>query len=166
MANRRMFSKEIISSDSFTQMGLGSQALYFHLGMYADDDGVVNNFKAIQRTIGANDDDLRVLIAKRFILPIDEAGIIVIKHWRINNYIQKDRYTESKYKKDIAILGLDKNGSYSFKKEQCIQNVSKLDTQYSIDKNSIDKVSIDKSNSKVIDTTSTAHAGNEDDDLF
>lgn len=113
MANRRMFSKEITESDAFREMPLSSQALYLHYGMEADDDGVVNNPKTIQRSIGASEDDLRILIAKRFIIPFEESGIIVIKHWKINNYIQNDRYTESKYKKELSLLQLDENGCYA-----------------------------------------------------
>ena len=161
MANRRMFSKEIVTSDAFREMGLGSQALYYALGMEADDDGVVNNYRSTQRAIGANDDDMRVLVAKRFVLPIDESGIIVIKHWKINNYIQKDRYTPSKYQKELAMLGLDKNNAYTDKPE-CIQN------GYT-DKNSIDKYSKDKEkiNSKginSIDYATNPNAREENDD--
>lgn len=128
MASRRMFSKDITQSDAFRQMGLGAQALYFHLGMEADDDGVVNNFKSIQRSIGANDDDLKILLAKRFILSLGDGDIIVIKHWKINNYIQKDRYTPTKYQKELKELGLDENGAYTenqlslFNDFPCIQN--------------------------------------------
>jgi len=121
MAKRRMFSIEITESDSFCDMPLSAQALYFHLGMYADDDGVVNNPKKLQRSLGASVDDLKLLVAKRFIIPIQESEIVVIKHWKINNLIQKDRYTESKYKKELALLELDENHAYREK------NVSLLD---------------------------------------
>ena len=121
MAKRRMFSQDITHSDSFRDMPLSAQSLYFHLGMDADDDGVVNSPKSIQRSIGASNDDLRLLIAKRFIIPIAESEIVVIKHWKINNLIQKDRYTESKYQKELALLELDENKAYKEK------NVSLLD---------------------------------------
>lgn len=116
-----MFSKEITTSDSFRDMPLSAQALYFHLGMEADDDGVVNSPKSIQRSLGASVDDLRILVAKRFIIPIQESEIIVIKHWKINNLIQKDRYTKSKYCKELELLELDENNAYKEK------NVSLLD---------------------------------------
>lgn len=122
MAKRRMFSVEITESDAFTSMPSSTQNLYFHLGMNADDDGVVNNPRALTRFIGANDDDLKLLIAKRFIIPIDDSGIIVIKHWKINNYIQKDRYTPSKYQQELKLLGLDENGAYKLMDTNCIQN--------------------------------------------
>ena len=122
MANRRMFSKDITESDAFRDMPLSTQALYFHLGMNADDDGVVNNPKSLLRCIGASDDDLKILLAKRFVIAIEEAGLIVIKHWKINNYIQKDRYSPSKYVKELKLLGLDENNAYQFMDTNCIQN--------------------------------------------
>ena len=96
IAERRMFAKTIIDSDAFLDMPLSTQALYFHLSMRADDDGFINNPKKIQRMIGSSDDDLKVLIAKRYLLPF-ESGVDVIKHWKIHNYIQKDRYKPTVY---------------------------------------------------------------------
>lgn len=119
MAKRRMFSREITESDAFREMPLSSQALYFHLGLAADDDGVVNNPKSLQKCIGASSDDLKILIAKGFVIPFDESGIVVVTHWRINNYIAKDRYTPSKYKKELRQLSVSENNSYT----TCIQNV-------------------------------------------
>ena len=124
MAEKRMFAKQIIDSDAFLDMPLSTQTLYFHLSMRADDDGFINNPKKIQRMIGASEDDLKVLIGKRFIIPF-ESGIVVIKHWRIHNYIQKDRYKETKYKEEKATLMLDENNSYT----TCIQTVHELETQ-------------------------------------
>ncbi len=124
MAERRMFAKTIVLSDAFLDMPLSARCLYFTLGMFADDDGFVNNPKSIMRQVGASVDDLNLLIAKRFILTFD-SGIIVIKHWRIHNYIQKDRYKESKYIEEKATLMVDEKGAYT----ECIQNVSKMDTQ-------------------------------------
>ena len=112
MATRRMFSKKITESDAFITMPATSQNLYFHLGMNCDDDGVVNNPKTICRSISCSEDDLKLLIAKRFIIPIEEEGIIVIKHHKINNYIQKDRYSPSNYQDIIKQYLLDDNGTY------------------------------------------------------
>ena len=140
MANRRMFSKDITESDAFREMPLSSQALYFHLGMSADDDGVVNNPKTIQRCIGASEDDLKILLAKRFVIAIEDAGLIVIKHWKINNYIQKDRYTPTKYQKELRLLDLDENNAYQFMDTSCVQNGyagKKRIEKISIDKNSL-----------------------------
>ena len=112
MAERRMFAKTIIDSDMFLDMPLSTQALYFHLSMRADDDGFINNPRKIQRMIGAADDDLKVLIMKRFILPFD-SGVVVIKHWKIHNYIRNDRYKETVYKEERAQLELKENGAYT-----------------------------------------------------
>lgn len=122
MASRRMFCSEITESDAFLDMPASAQNLYFHLGMNADDDGVVNNPKSIQRNLGASVDDLKILVAKRFIIPIAESEIIVIKHWKINNYIQKDRYKPSKYKKELALLELDENNAYKEKEISLLDN--------------------------------------------
>lgn len=136
MAQRRMFSKQITESDSFMELPLTAQALYFHLGMSADDDGFVNNPKRLLRVIGANEDDLKILLAKNFVLSFDN-GVIVIKHWKINNYIPKDRYTPTVYTEEKAQLFERDNRAYT----KCIQNVYNLGTQTSIDKTSIDVVS-------------------------
>ena len=112
MAERRMFAKTIIDSDAFLDMPLSSQALYFHLSMRADDEGFVNNPKRIQRTIGASDDDFKVLIAKNFIITF-ESGVIVIKHWKIHNYIRGDRIVKSKYEDERAMLSIKDNGAYT-----------------------------------------------------
>lgn len=112
MAERRMFAKTIIDSDMFLDMPLSTQALYFHLSMRADDDGFINNPRKIQRMIGASDDDLKVLVMKRFILPFD-SGVVVIKHWKIHNYIRNDRYKETVYQDEKAQLLLKENGAYT-----------------------------------------------------
>lgn len=112
MAERRMFAKTIIDSDMFLDMPLSTQALYFHLSMRADDDGFINNPRKVQRMIGGSDDDLKVLILKRFILPFD-SGVVVIKHWKIHNYIRNDRYKETVYKDERALLEVKENGAYT-----------------------------------------------------
>lgn len=112
MAERRMFAKTIIDSDAFLEMPMSSQALYFHLNMRADDDGFINNPRKIQRMIGASDDDLKLLIAKRFVLAF-ENGVIVIKHWKIHNYIRKDRYHPTLYQDEIQQIAVKEDGSYT-----------------------------------------------------
>jgi hypothetical protein len=107
-----MFSMQIVDSDSFLTMPLSTQALYFHLNMRADDDGFVNNPRSIQRLIGASDDDCKLLIAKRFILTF-ESGVIVIKHWCINNYIRGDRKKDTLYPEEMALLKVKDNGAYT-----------------------------------------------------
>ena len=109
MADKRMFSLKIVDSDLFLDMPLSSQCLYFHLSMRADDDGFVNNPKKIIKIIGANEDDLKILIAKGFVI-VFEQGIIVIIHWKINNFIRKDRYKPTLYE----------NKAYPKLKTECI----------------------------------------------
>ena len=141
-----MFAKTIIDSDAFIDMPLSTQALYFHLSMRADDEGFINNPRKIQRMVGAADDDLKVLITKKFIIPF-ESGIVVIKHWKIHNYIQKDRFKETVYTDEKSLLETKDNNAYTLRQNQvCIQNGYTMDTQYSIGKVSIDKNSIDKNN--------------------
>ncbi|MEE0266285.1 MAG: hypothetical protein UD936_11740 [Acutalibacteraceae bacterium] len=151
MAERRMFAKTIIDSDAFLEMPLSSQALYFHLSMRADDDGFINNPKKIQRMINASEDDLKLLIAKDYIIPF-ETGIIVIKHWKIHNYIRSDRYKPSIFKeKELVkvdsqsiyqpIDSMDTNGIPTDN-----QTVYQMDTQDRLGKESIVKDSIVKDN--------------------
>lgn len=138
MAERRMFAKTIIDSDAFLEMPLTTQCLYFHLSMRADDDGFINNPNKIQRMIGATKDDLKLLIAKGFVIPF-ESGIVVIKHWKIHNYIQKDRYKPTIYKEEKAQLITNTNSAYTLDTE-CIQDVSNLDTQARLGKVRLGKV--------------------------
>ncbi|MCL5458056.1 replication protein [Loigolactobacillus coryniformis] len=111
MAQRRMFSKKITDTDSFMELPLSSQALYFHLNMHADDDGFISNAKTIVRMTGASTDDFKLLIAKQFIITF-ETGVIVIKDWRIHNYIRSDRYTKTVYSDEKGQLATDENGRY------------------------------------------------------
>lgn len=111
MADRRMFSKTIINSDSFLDLPIASQLLYFHLSMDADDDGFVNKTKSILRTVGCSENDLIKLIKEKFIIPF-ESGIIVIRHWRVHNYIKKDRYKPTVYINEKSKLSADETGAY------------------------------------------------------
>ena len=124
MAERRMFAKTIVDSDAFLDMPLSSQALYFHLSMRADDDGFVNNPKKIQRMIGCSDDDLKLLIAKRFVLIFD-SGVIVIKHWRLHNTLRKDRYKPTIYQEEFKKLILKSDGGYTDRLPSGCQVVAK-----------------------------------------
>lgn len=143
MAQKRMFNISILESDEFLEMPDSSQILYIHLSMNADDDGFVDNWKSIMRMTGKKEDDLKILIAKSFVIPFN-TKILIIRHWKLNNYIQKDRYKETIYKDEKALLSVDKN------------NVYNLDTNciHSIDKNRLDKISIDKSSSSNINNNS------------
>lgn len=142
MAERRMFAKTIVLSDAFLDMPLSARCLYFTLGMFADDDGFVNSPKGIMRQAGCSEDDMKVLLAKKFLLAFDN-GVIVIKHWRINNYLRNDRYTETKYGNEKALLGTDENGAYTLSKPVGIPNngiPNIVDTQDRLGKESIGKV--------------------------
>lgn len=144
-----MFSKQIVDSDAFLEMPLSTQALYFHLSMRADDDGFLNNAKKVMKIIGANQNDYDLLVAKSFIIQFSD-GICVIKHWRINNYLRKDRYTETIYQEEKAMLTMQPNGRYSLKDSiremddfpVGIPLVDRSDTQNRIDKNREEKNSI------------------------
>ena len=137
MARKRMFNIQIVDSDAFLDMPLSTQALYFHLNMRADDDGFVGNPKRIQRLVGASEDDLKLLIAKRFLL-VFEDGVIVIKHWRMHNTIQRDRYTRTAYIEELNQLKLKDNKSYTFHdidaensmETKCLQNGNKMETDW------------------------------------
>lgn len=160
MANKRMFSNTITDSDAFMSMPLSSQALYFHYGMKADDEGFVGNPMGIARMISSSADDYKLLKAKGFIIEF-ESGVIVITHWKQNNYLQNDRVKPTLYKAERSLLVQDKNGVYMLKSSvevlciqnvynldtNCIQNVYKMDTNciHSIDKNSIEENSIEES---------------------
>lgn len=142
LAERRMFAKTIIDSDAFVDMPLSTQALYFHLSMRADDDGFINNPKKVQRMIGASDDDLKVLLMKRFLIPF-ASGIVVIKHWKIHNYIRNDRYKPTVYAEEKALITTKKNGAYTEVSTIGIpsdhQTVYQMDTQDRLGKVSIGK---------------------------
>ncbi len=157
MAERRMFTKKITDSDPFTEMPLSAQALYFHLNMNADDDGFLNNPKKIQRSIGASEDDLKLLIAKRFILTF-EKGVIVIKHWRMHNLLRKDRYNETQYIEEKETLLLQKDGSYTEKPAELPWQPSgnQVATKVSIGKYSIGQDSLGECSGSVVDTAATA----------
>ena len=143
MAERRMFAKTIIDSDAFLDMSVTAQLLYFHLSMRADDDGFVNKPKSIMRMIGASQGDAEMLVNKKFIIPF-ESGVVVIKHWKIHNYIAKDRYKETTYKDEKATLMLDENNAYT----TCIQPVYGMDTQDRLGKDRLGKDRLDSTVSK------------------
>ena len=117
MAQRRMFTLKIVDTDAFLDMPTSTQNLYFHLGMRADDEGFIGNIKRIMKMVGSSDDDKRILIAKRFLIEF-ESGVVVIKHWKMNNYLQSDRVQETSYLKEKSMLYLKDNNSYTLDKSQ------------------------------------------------
>lgn len=146
MAERRMFAKSIVLSDAFLDMPMSARCLYFTLGMLADDDGFVGNPKSIMRQCGASKDDMNILLSKRYVLGF-ESGVMVIKHWRMNNYLQNDRHKPTTYLEELDTLELDSKGAYTEKTgmyTECIQTV--YTGKDSIDKDSIGKVSKGKDN--------------------
>lgn len=157
MAERRMFAKTIVDSDMFIDMPMSARLLYYDLAMRADDDGFVNSPKKIMRFVGASMDDMNVLIAKQFIIPF-ESGVVVIKHWKIHNYIQKDRYKATSYQAEKESLTL-KNGTYytddlpdvSNLDTECIQDVYSLDTQDRLGKDRLGKVRLELGKDRVRD---------------
>ena len=112
MAERRMFTKKITDSDAFIEMPSASQALYLHLCQSADDDGFTNQIQMAMYKAHAGNDDLKLLIAKRFLLAFD-SGVVVIKHWRLHNALRKDRYTPTSYQDEMRSLGVKDDGSYT-----------------------------------------------------
>nr|DAX30574.1 MAG TPA: replisome organizer [Caudoviricetes sp.] len=142
MAQRRMFSRKITETDRFLEMPLSSQALYFHLNMGADDEGFIDKAKTIQRTIGASDDDMKLLIAKGFLIPFD-SGVVVIRHWRIHNYIRSDRFQSTLHQDEKTQLEYDHSKAAILKPlKNVIPNGYHLDTQDRVSKVSLDKVSL------------------------
>ena len=117
MANRRMFSKKITDTDKFLDMPASTQNLYFHLNMHADDDGFLGNAKTVKRMVGASDDDLKLLVTKQFLIPFDD-GVVVIKDWRIHNYIRSDRYRSTIYIDHKSSLQINENQQYELISEQ------------------------------------------------
>lgn len=158
MAERRMFTQKITDSDAFTEMPLSAQALYFHLNMHADDDGFLNNANKIRKSINASEDDLKLLMLKRFILPF-ESGVVVIKHWRMHNLLRKDRYNPTQYQEEFNRLELRKtDNAYTEKGIVATTwqpNDTKLAPQDSIGKDSI--VYIDTNVSCSNDTDESNH---------
>lgn len=130
MANRRMFSLDVIDTDKFLDMPATSQNLYFHLGLRADDDGFVSSPKKITKLVNCGSDDLNVLISRGFVIPFDD-GIMVITHWKQNNYIQADRYKRTLYQEQLSQLIVN-NGVYALDTER-IHDVSKMEAQVSIE---------------------------------
>lgn len=164
MAEKRMFSNRVIDTDEFLEMPATAQMLYFHLSMNADDDGFVGKPKTIMRMCRASQDDLTVLLGKQFVISFD-TGVIVIRHWKIHNYIRKDMYHPTIYEKEKEMLSLDKSDAYSLEHHQDESVTSPLQVRNesvtsplrirdesvtspsqvrNVDKNSIEKVREDK----------------------
>lgn len=151
MAQKRMFSLKIVDTDAFLDMPQSAQNLYFHLGMRADDEGFIGNINRISRMLGASEDDKKILLAKKFII-LFESGVVVIKHWKMNNYLQNDRLQETEYLDEKSLLYEKENKSYTLDKEQGKPLLDKMYTKciHSIEENSIDKSSIEENSIEVM----------------
>lgn len=150
MAEKRMFTKKVTDGDDFISLPSSAQALYLHLNQGADDDGFTKQINSAMFKAHASVDDVKLLLAKRFILQF-EGGVIVIKHWRMHNTLRKDRYTPTNYQEELSLLGIKSNGAYTFDETQMVkkcgcQEVAEglPDGCHSIDKNRLVESSIDK----------------------
>lgn len=170
MATKRMFSLKIVDTDAFVEMPNEAQLLYFRLCLSADDDGFIGNPRRIMRSYGITEDNMKILISKKFVLVLkrDEGAILLVKHWRMHNTIQRDRYTPSPYHELLKYIYIDENNAYSLSPGDgkrpalidgktsdsnvfpfCIQDV--YTDKISIDKDSVDKDSIEKDNSSFLE---------------
>jgi len=140
MARKRMFDLEVVDTDGFLEMPGTTQNLYFHLGIRADDDGFISNPKKIMDLVKATDDDFKLLLAKGYLIKFP--NVIVIRHWKLNNYIRKDRYRPTIYTNELSKLWCDNNGIYFLEEERKKGMVYHMATNGlpSIDKNSIDSI--------------------------
>ena len=156
-----MMSKSIIKSDAFLDMPATTQNLYFHMLLDADDDGFINAPKSIMRMIGAKDDDMKVLTAKQFVIPF-ESGVVVIKDWKIHNYIQNDRYKPSTLP-ERDLLNIQKDKTYTLKSD-----VSRMDTEciqtVSIGKDRLGKVRLGKDRLGKVSIDTLCHVTHDDVD--
>jgi len=158
MAQRRMFSKKITETDLFLDMPMSAQCLYFHLNMSADDDGFIGNAKTIRRMIGASEDDLKLLFAKEFLIPF-ESGVVVVKDWKIHNYIRSDRYNETVYQDEKKHLKQLDNGRYEVGIPDVIPVVDQMDTQVRLGKDRLGK------DNTTGESTYTVQSSNDDKTL-
>lgn len=174
MAERRMFTQKITESDAFLEMPCSTQNFYFHLCMHADDDGFVNSPKKIQRSIGATDDDARILITKNFIIPF-ESGVMVIKHWRMHNQLRKDRYHPTDYYEEKCRLYLKSDGAYTLDETQGQKlvattwqpNGNQMAPEYRIGKDSEEeRKKENKENKDIISSSMGADAHTREESIF
>lgn len=157
MANRRMFSMDVINTDKFMDMPISAQCLYFHLGMRADDDGFVSTPRLVIKIVNCTNDDLKILISKGYVIPF-ETGVVVIRHWKQHNYIQSDRYRKTKYSEERSHLELAEN-VYRLDTE-CELDVSRVDTQYRLSKDIVrDSIELENTISPEPEQNAEAQSG-------
>ena len=157
MAEKRMFTKKITDDDNFISLSSSAQALYFHLNQGADDDGFNNQITMAMFKAHASEDDLRVLLAKNYIIRF-ESGVIVIKHWRMHNTLRKDRYTPTNFQEELQMLGVKDNGAYTLGLTSGCQVVANRLPQVS-------KIELSKDKNRVVEVSGIGnHIDNENDD--
>ena len=146
MARKRMFSRVVTETDAFRDLPVSARCLYYDLAMYADDYGFVGNPKMIIKLCGASEDDLKILIAKQFVL-VFESGVVLIRHWLVHNTIRKDRSTESFYLEEAREIFIAKNKIYN--RGSCNDGeplVAKMTTQSKKEKKITEKEIVDDLN--------------------
>lgn len=158
MANKRMFSIDVTETDTFLEMPLTAQALYFHLAMRGDDDGFVSNPRSIMRVTGCSENDLKTLAESGYIITF-RSGVIVISDWKVNNYLRGDRYKPTTFQNELSMLTETANKRYVLESDSQrstvgIPNSNQMETQYSIEKNRV-----------VVDAATTAAGSRTDSDL-
>ena len=158
MANKRMFSIDVTETDTFLEMPLTAQALYFHLAMRGDDDGFVSNPRSIMRVTGCSENDLKTLAESGYIITF-RSGVIVISDWKVNNYLRGDRYKPTTFQNELSMLTETANKRYVLESDSQrstvgIPNSNQMETQYSIEKKRV-----------VVDTATTATGSRTDSDL-
>ena len=160
MASKRMFSIDVIDTDKFLDMPVSTQALYFHFGMRADDDGFVSSPKKIAKIANCTNDDLRILISKGYVIPFD-SGVIVITDWKANNLIKNDRYKPTRYQEEFKKLEV-KDGSY-IANQTVISGGTQMEPDWNQDGTQVEpqvrlgKDSIDKNNKYIVEQDSTKY---------
>ena len=160
-----MFSPDIVRSDAFLEMSASARELYFQLGMSADDDGFIAP-RGVMRMVGASEDDLKLLIAKRFVIPF-ESGVIVVKHWKINNLVRKDWYKPTRYSEEALLLYVKENMAYTLDSTKGVKFVNEPLTQVRLGKDSLDitakaVISIEEEGKKPSKQSKSANAEYED----
>lgn len=171
MAEKRMFTKKITDDDNFIALPSSAQALYFHLNQGADDDGFNGQVNLAIFKAHASVDDLKMLLAKRYILQF-ESGVIVIKHWRMHNTLRKDRYVPTNYQEELSLLGIKSNGAYTFDESQMVIDGCQVVAErlpsgcHSIDKNSKEEISVGKIRDKGVKSDGEKSAGTSVYDQF
>lgn len=139
MANKRMFSIDVTETDTFLEMPLTAQALYFHLAMRGDDDGFVSNPRSIMRVTGCSENDLKTLAESRYIITF-RSGVIVISDWKVNNYLRGDRYKPTTFQNELSMLTETANKRYVLESGNQVPTVGiptgdQVTTQYRIEEN-------------------------------